>query len=295
MKITPRTVQLFNGVPSGACQPDQLAVDTTNGNLYDCVAGAWHLVTGGGGGTPGGSNTQVQFNDGGVFGGDTNLTWDKSLLNFSVTGIILAYAPASANKGAAISTAAETDTNGSGGPLPTLEAIYATAGNVGTGTVDIAGVAVDSNYNTGGGAVGRNEGVFIADQHGIGTNNYALRIANQGTGAADYAIKVDGGQNNLGPNTTRMGGVQAALASKSVNYTTTGNDFAINVSATATITLDSSAARAEQIYRIKNVGSGITVTISPSSGTIDGASSAVITSQYASVDIQFDGTNWWIF
>jgi predicted RecA/RadA family phage recombinase len=32
----------------------------------------------GGGGTPGGSDTQVQFNDGGSFGGDSNLLWDKT-------------------------------------------------------------------------------------------------------------------------------------------------------------------------------------------------------------------------
>lgn len=33
---------------------------------------------GGGGGTPGGSDTQVQFNDGGVFGGDAGLTFNKA-------------------------------------------------------------------------------------------------------------------------------------------------------------------------------------------------------------------------
>src|SRR3972149_5337597 len=31
-----------------------------------------------GGGTPGGADTQVQFNDGGSFGGDTALIWDKT-------------------------------------------------------------------------------------------------------------------------------------------------------------------------------------------------------------------------
>ena len=35
-------------------------------------------ITAGGGGTPGGSDTQVQFNDGGSFGGDDNFTWDKT-------------------------------------------------------------------------------------------------------------------------------------------------------------------------------------------------------------------------
>ena len=33
---------------------------------------------GGGGGTPGGSDTQIQYNDGGSFGGTTGLTWDDS-------------------------------------------------------------------------------------------------------------------------------------------------------------------------------------------------------------------------
>jgi hypothetical protein len=35
-------------------------------------------AAGGGGGTPGGSDTQIQFNDGGSFGGDSALTWDKT-------------------------------------------------------------------------------------------------------------------------------------------------------------------------------------------------------------------------
>lgn len=34
---------------------------------------------GNGGGTPGGNDTEVQFNDGGVFGGDANFKWDKTV------------------------------------------------------------------------------------------------------------------------------------------------------------------------------------------------------------------------
>ena len=36
-----------------------------------------NLLAGGGGGTPGGANTYVQFNDGGLFGGNINFTYDK--------------------------------------------------------------------------------------------------------------------------------------------------------------------------------------------------------------------------
>jgi hypothetical protein len=36
--------------------------------------------TSGGGGTPGGSNTQIQYNNSGAFGGSANLTWNANLL-----------------------------------------------------------------------------------------------------------------------------------------------------------------------------------------------------------------------
>ena len=41
---------------------------------------------GGGGGTPGGSTTQLQFNDAGAFGGDADLTWNKTTNVMTVTG-----------------------------------------------------------------------------------------------------------------------------------------------------------------------------------------------------------------
>lgn len=46
----------FAGVPTGTCTSTQLAVNTTNGNLYSCNAGTWAL-TGGGGSTAFGSIT----------------------------------------------------------------------------------------------------------------------------------------------------------------------------------------------------------------------------------------------
>jgi hypothetical protein len=44
---------------------------------------------GGGGGTPGGSDTYVQFNDGGsTFGGDVDFTWNKTTNVLGITGDI---------------------------------------------------------------------------------------------------------------------------------------------------------------------------------------------------------------
>jgi hypothetical protein len=45
-----------------------------------------NLLAGGGGGTPGGSNTQVQFNDGGLFGGSAGLTFNKTTNALATTG-----------------------------------------------------------------------------------------------------------------------------------------------------------------------------------------------------------------
>ena len=55
-----------------------LAVTTTGGSAgqYLDYTGAWSTPPTGG--TPGGSDTQIQYNNGGSFGGTTGLTWDDS-------------------------------------------------------------------------------------------------------------------------------------------------------------------------------------------------------------------------
>ena len=45
---------------------------------------------GGGAGTPGGSDTQVQFNDGGSFGGDADLTYNKTTNTLQTAGFVTA-------------------------------------------------------------------------------------------------------------------------------------------------------------------------------------------------------------
>ncbi len=50
-------------------------------------AGALHVCGDfGGGGTPGGANTQVQYNDGGAFGGDAGMTFNETSNVLSLTG-----------------------------------------------------------------------------------------------------------------------------------------------------------------------------------------------------------------
>tara|TARA_B100000614_G_scaffold262909_1_gene300802 strand:+ start:276556 stop:282912 length:6357 start_codon:yes stop_codon:yes gene_type:complete len=64
----------------------------TSGHTGGSRVVAWFKTSagasGGGGGTPGGSDTQVQYNDSGSFGGDADFTWNDSTNTLTVAGTI---------------------------------------------------------------------------------------------------------------------------------------------------------------------------------------------------------------
>jgi hypothetical protein len=53
----------------------------TSGQVLSSTVTGTDWVDAGGGGTPAGSNTQIQFNDSGAFGADSNLTWNGTDLD----------------------------------------------------------------------------------------------------------------------------------------------------------------------------------------------------------------------
>lgn len=61
-----------------------LEKDTDGYFLYD--GSLWTQLNAGGGGSPGGDVTDVQYNDDGVLGGDSGLTWNKTAKALSVVG-----------------------------------------------------------------------------------------------------------------------------------------------------------------------------------------------------------------
>jgi hypothetical protein len=88
----------FLNIPGAAGVPSGVPANTTGiplywntsaNTLYGYNAG-WQAISGGGGGTPGGANTQVQFNNSSAFGGSANFTWDNTnnvlSLSSSLTG-----------------------------------------------------------------------------------------------------------------------------------------------------------------------------------------------------------------
>ena len=62
-------------------------------------AGATKTITIPGGGTPGGADTQVQFNNAGAFDGDANFTWDSDNAQLTITNTISSSALLALNAG----------------------------------------------------------------------------------------------------------------------------------------------------------------------------------------------------
>ncbi len=96
------------------------------------------------------------------------------------------------------------------------------------------------------------------------------------------------------------GSISMAIKSVTANYSAAASDNTILANTTTqafTITLPAPGSIAGRIYTIKKVGSGgidKELTISPTSGTIDGGNSYVIYNDWTYVTLQTDGTDWYI-
>jgi hypothetical protein len=151
----------------------ELAINTNDGKLYyKSSAGVVTLLAGAGGtGIVAGSNTQVQFNNSGVFGASANFTWSGTAL--AVTGTVAVTGALTATLNSTFSsTGALTISKGTTGERPTP-----TSGMLrfNTTTVEFEG------YNgTAWASVG---GAALSNDTSTATNVYPL-FANATTGTA---------------------------------------------------------------------------------------------------------------
>ena len=94
------------------------------------------------------------------------------------------------------------------------------------------------------------------------------------------------------------GSLALAITTKAITYTAAAGDHTIicNNSGAITINLPAAAGCSGRIYVVKKIsGAALNVTIDPNaSETVDGAATRVLTTQYESVMIQSDGSNWFI-
>ncbi|TVL99580.1 MAG: hypothetical protein CV087_17635 [Candidatus Brocadia sp. WS118] len=132
------------------------------------------------GGSPGGADTQVQFNDGGSFGGDAGLTYNKtsnvlsvSTIN-SISGEALAFASVGDNKNITLTT-------------PASGSATVKSGNISltTGTGNTTGVGGGLSFTTGAGGNNSRGGdiSFITGSAGGGDNNSGDFTVSLGAGS----------------------------------------------------------------------------------------------------------------
>jgi len=128
----------------------------------------------------------------------------------------------------------------------------------------------------------------LASSAAVGTS--ILPIANGGTNSSTAA----GGLSNLGGQPLHQ-----SILTKSANYTTTTLDQIIQVTTGASniviTTVTPGSGNKGIIYTVNKADSNTSgyVTITPASGTINGASTAVVDVQYDSLSYYNDGVNFW--
>lgn len=96
-----------------------------------------------------------------------------------------------------------------------------------------------------------------------------------------------------------INGIALAITTKSANYTATVTDDTILANTQAqnvTVTLLTAAAVTGKLLTIKKIDTSANSVIitTTSSQTIDGQSSYVVSTNYSGVNVQSDGSNWWI-
>ena len=172
------------------------------------------------------------------------------------------------------------------------------------------GLVVTSRNTAGTGSVNRlliGTGADTTDFHVVNTSTFSVHNAAENTSAA-LSVNASTGATTLsgsltGTSASFSSSVTAtnyttAISTKTSAYTITATDSVILANATSgavTITLPTAASISGRQYTVKKIDAVNNVTLATtSSQTIDGSTTQVITSQYDSITVVSDGTNWHI-
>jgi hypothetical protein len=176
--------------------------------------------------------------------------------------------------------------------------------------------AITSDANGFGGAIVGNRfentgsGGLTVTLYGVGTQQCAQFVANSWAPGSGGLTWTDNGnvpstlfadQNTSSNVNNRLNGLQMTMRTVTGNATLTVNDFLLLADATSgnlTVTLPSATTikgAGSPFFRIVKIDSSAnTVTVSPAAGTLNGAASKALNAQYQSLDVQSDGTNYFI-
>ena len=194
-------------------------VTITNGN------GSITIAASGGGGSPGGSDTQVQFNDGGsTFGGDSGLTYNKTTDNLTVLGNLVI---GTNGKGIDFSATPSTGTSElladyeEGTWTPSLGGTTTYAGQVGTYTK--IGNLVEVNFainitSIGTGSTSQISGLPFTPGGGSTLTGSVGYFDSVLTATVGFFLRIDGGTAAI-----KIAGTTAAATSVTTSYGTFKN------------------------------------------------------------------------
>jgi len=172
---------------------------------------SWTAQTGGGGsGSPGGSNTQIQFNDSGLFGGFSGFTFNKSTNLVSMPGSANIVGDISANNanfsGNVNAVTVTANVNGSAttagtvttAAQPNITSVGTLTGLTSSGTIETAGLKVNSSKVS----IGQNAGLTAQGTSAVAIGFEAART-NQGN--SGIAIGTAAGYDFQGSNAIAIG------------------------------------------------------------------------------------------
>ena len=206
----------------------------------------WAVAGGGGNGSPGGSNTQIQYNDNGTFGGNAGFTFNEVSGNVNVPKLIVAGNISTTNDVLA----------GNAGITGALFAATVSAGNLNvTGNIltqnmssnaNVIGVNFTANGNigvSGNANITGNVSANIATFSNLTLNSNAVHLgANAGSNSGPFSVAVGAGagDNNQGFGAIAIG-VGAGVAGNGEYSIAIGADAGLGVQGNSAIAIGTSA------------------------------------------------------
>lgn len=211
--------------------------------------GNFDIAGSSGAATPGGADTQVQYNDNGAFGGDTNLTWDKN-------NLILGLGDGAIVQGAG---SVSLQSGGDGGQI-SISAANGTSSNSNGGNF-----AFNTGAGTGAGAGGN--GVFQASDGGDTGNGGEMNFngGNSGTQSGNGGLIQFAGGNAMG--SVGNGGDLTFAPGNKASSGTVGHIIFVDPSNIKAIIDTSALASSDKTFTYPNTSGTLALTSNFASGT----------------------------
>lgn len=127
------------------------------------------------------------------------------------------------------------------------------------------------------------------------TRNWNTRFVGSGNVGIGGNLYVGDATVTTAPTSTIQvaGSVSLSYVAKTTTYSITATDYVIDcISGTFTATLPTAVSITGRIYVIKNSGAGTITLATTSSQTIDGSTTKTLNTQYATMTVQSNGSNW---